>query len=219
MGIFKKAIDIMKANINDIIDKAEDPEKMIKLMIIEMEEAATQATSSVAQAMANEKNLQRKEAQALLEAKNWEKKATDALKANREDLAKQALTKKVSYDNQAKQYGQMIQQSSQTTTQLKNNLDQIKTKLDEARMRETTLIARSQAAKAQKQFAKQMGKMDTNSAFAKFDKMEDKIVKLESEAEALGELTGATTEDEFAKLEKNSAVDDELAKLKAQLNK
>jgi phage shock protein A len=219
MGIFGKFVDIIKSNINDMIDKAEDPAKMVKLMIIEMEEAATKATSSVAGAMANEKNLQRKEEQAKAEALSWQEKAAKALKAGREDLAKEALAKKVNYDNQAKQFEQMRLQSEKTTQQLRQQLDAIKQKLEEARMREATLIARSESAKAQKEFAKNMGNMN-NSAFAKFDKMEEKIMKQEAEAEALGELTGANLkEDEFAKLEKNTQVDDELAKLKQQLNK
>ncbi len=218
MGVFKKFADIVKANVNDLIDKAEDPAKMIKLMIIEMEEAITQATSSVAQAMANQKNLERKEQQAKQQAQEWANKAAQALKAGREDLAKEALGKKVTYENQAKQFEEMRLQAEKSTSQLRNNLDMIKAKLDEARIRETTLIARSDTAKAQKEFAKNMGKMDT-SAFAKFDKMEEKIMKQESEAEALADLTGATIkEDEFAKLENNSKVDDELAKLKQQLN-
>ena len=220
MGIFGKLTDIVKSNVNDLIDKAEDPEKMIKLMIIEMEEAATKATSAVAEAMANQKNMQRKEEMAKAQAKEWEDKATQAVKAGKDDLAKQALTKKVGFDQQVKQFEQMRTTAEKTTDQLRANLDQIKAKLEEARMKQTTLIARSQAAKAQKQFAKSMGNMSSTSTLAKFDKMEDKIMKLESEAEALGELTGAsTTEDEFKKLEKSSAVDDELQKLKAQLNK
>jgi len=218
MGVFKKFVDIMKANVNDLIDKAEDPEKMVKLMIIEMEEAATKATSAVAQAMANEKNLFRKEEQAKKQAEEWKNKAAQALKSGREDLAKQALAKKVSYESQASQFEQMRIQAEKSSQTLKDNLDKIKAKLEEARMRQTTLIARSQTAKAQKEFAKNMGNMD-NSAFAKFDKMEEKILKMESEAEALGELTGATTtEDEFEKLEKDSKMDDELSKLKQELN-
>jgi len=218
MGIFKQFVDIVKANINDILDKAEDPEKMLKLMIVEMEEAVTKATSSLAQAMANEKNLQRKEDMAAEETKSWESKAVQALKSGREDLAKEALSKKVNFDNQAKQYQQMRTTANKAASQLKDNLDKIKIKLDEARMKQTTLTARSQAAKAQKEFAKQMGNM-SNSAFAKFNKMEEKIMKLEAEGEALGEITGAAIkDDEFAKLDKDNKMEDELAKLKKQLN-
>lgn len=218
MGIFKQFVDILKANINDMLDKAEDPEKMIKLMIVEMEEAVTKATSALAQAMANEKNLQRKEDVANQETGNWEGKAVQALKSGREDLAKEALSKKINFESQSKQYSQMRATANQATGQLKDNLDKIKMKLDEARMKQSTLTARSQAAKAQKEFAKQMGNM-SNSAFSKFDKMEEKIMKLEAEGEALGEITGATIkEDEFAKLDKDEKMEDELAKLKKQLN-
>ncbi len=218
MGLFSKITDVVKSNINDMIDKAEDPAKMVKLMIIEMEEAATKATSSVAEAMANEKNLERKEDQAKKSALDWQNKAGQALKAGREDLAKEALAKKVNFDNQANQYEQMRMQSEKTTIQLRQQLDAIKQRLEEARMRESTIVARSESAKAQKQFAKTMGNMDT-SAFSKFDKMEEKVLKQEAEADALAELSGSSLkEDEFAKLDKDSKVDDELAKLKQQLN-
>jgi len=218
MGIFKQFVDIVKANINDILDKAEDPEKMIKLMIVEMEEAVTKATSALAQAMANEKNLQRKEDIANQETKNWDSKAVLALKSGREDLAKEALSKKINFESQSKQYSQMRTTANQATGQLKDNLDKIKMKFDEARMKQSTLSARSQTAKAQKEFAKQMGNM-SNSAFSKFDKMEEKIMKLEAEGEALGEIKGANIkEDEFAKLDNDEKMEDELAKLKKQLN-
>jgi phage shock protein A len=221
MGIFGRISDIFKANVNDALDKMEDPEKMIKQMVIEMQEAIAKATSGLATAMAQEKKLERDYKTYLEASKNWEAKATQALQAGNEDLARQALSKKAEADQQANQYKGMYESASQTTQKLKSQVDELKVKLNEAKMKESTLIARSQAAKAQKQIAKQVGNFDASSSFAKFDKWEEKILKTESEAQAFTELAGDSSKslnDEFKQLEKSSQVDDELAKLRAKLN-
>ncbi|PKQ69261.1 PspA/IM30 family protein [Raineya orbicola] len=221
MGIFGRIGDIIKANINDLLDKAEDPVKMIKQMVIDMQEAVTKATSGLAQAMAQEKKLQRDYEKFVAMSKEWENKAMAALQAGNEDLARKALAKKAEADQQANMYKQMYEQAAQTAATLKTQVEQLKAKLDEARMKESTLIARSQAAKAQKEIAKNIGTFDHSSISAKFSKFEEKILKEEAEAQAFTQLSEGTTslDDEFKALEKNMAVDDELAKLKAKLGK
>lgn len=220
MGIFSRISDIFKANINDALDNAEDPEKMIKLMVIEMQESITQATSGLATAMAQSKKLQREYEKFTQLSADWKSKAAQALQAGNEELAKKALAKKAEADQQMVQYKQMYESADTTTSKLKQQVEQLKAKLDEARMKESTLIARNQAAKAQTSIAKQVGGFDSNS-FAKFDKFEEKILKAESEAQAFLEMSDDKTslDDDFKLLEKNSQVDDELAKLKAELNK
>lgn len=220
MGIFGRISDIFKANINDALDKAEDPAKMIKLMVVEMQESISKATSGLATAMAQEKKLERdykKHAQA---AQQWEQKAMQALSAGNEDLARKALAKKADSEGQANQYKAMYDQAASTTSKLKSQVDMLKAKLNEAKMKESTLQARSEAAKAQKQIAKQVGSLDFSSSFAKFDKFEEKILKQEAEAEAFTELSEGDTSlnDDFKMLEQNTAVDDDLARLRAKLN-
>jgi phage shock protein A len=221
MGIFSRISDIFKANVNDALDKMEDPEKMIKQMVIEMQEAIAKATSGLATAMAQEKKLERDFKTYQESATNWEQKAMQALQAGNEDLARKALQKKAEAEQQANQYKGMYESAAATTGKLKEQVDQLKAKLNEAKMKESTLIARSQAAKAQKQIAKQVGNFDATSSFSKFDKWEEKILKSEAEAQALGELgadSSSTLNDEFKLLEKNATVDDDLAKLRAKLN-
>lgn len=221
MGIFGRISDIFKANVNDALDNMEDPEKMIKQMVVEMQEAIAKATSGLATAMAQEKKLERDYKTHQQASQNWEQKAMQALNAGNEELARKALAKKAEADTQAGQYKQMYEAASQTTSKLKGQVDQLKQKLNEARMKESTLIARSQAAKAQKQIAKQVGGLDTGNSFAKFDKWEEKILKTESEAEAFTELAeGNNTDldDDFKQLSQSSAVDDDLARLRAKLN-
>ncbi|MBN1639026.1 MAG: PspA/IM30 family protein [Ignavibacteriales bacterium] len=220
MGLFSKFVDIIKANINDLLDKAEDPEKMIKLMIVEMQEAVVKATSALAQAMGNRNRLQQQYLAAEKQAEHWQQQARLALEKGKEDLAREALNKKVISESNAAQFKAMYESAEKDTAKLKEQVDQLKQKLEEARMKESMLIARSQTAKAKKEIAKKVGGLDQNS-FAKFDKFEEKIIKIEAEAEAFSEMADAETKvrDQFRELEKEGKVDEELEKLKAELNK
>lgn len=218
MGIFNRISDIFKANVNDALDKAEDPEKMLKQMIIEMEESVNKTTLAVASAIANEKTLERKLEKAKRDAGEWEQKAMQALQASREDLAKGALEKKAIAQRNLSDLQPIYEQAKATATKMRTQLDQLKAKLDEARSRQSTLIARSQAAKAQKQLSQAFSGVGSD-AFSKFDKYEQKIEKLEGEAEAFDQLAGSNTslDDEFKKLSTGTAVDDELLQLKAKM--
>ncbi len=220
MGIFARVSDIFKANINDLLDKSEDPEKMIKQMVIEMEEAVSKAAMAVGQAIANEKMLQKQTDDKKKAVDDWQKKALQAVNAGRDDLAKQALEKKNSFAKAAADLEPLAMEAKNTSVNLRSQLDKLRAKLEEVRLRQNTLIARSQAAKAKKQIAASVSGIG-DDAFANFDKYEQKIIKQESEAEALSELAGQDTrlEDEFSKLETGTAVDDELAQLKASMNK
>lgn len=220
MGIFGRIADVFKANVNDALDRAEDPEKMLKQMVIEMEESVNKATLSVAKAVSNEKSLERKLEKAKKDVGNWEQKAIQALSANREDLAKAALEKKAVALRNADDLAPIFEQARQTALKLRSQLSTLKSKLDEARSRQNTLIARSQAAKAQKMLSQSMSGVGSD-AFSKFDKLESKVETMEAEAEAFGELAGDDTslEDEFKQLSAGPGVDDELAQLKARLGK
>ncbi len=220
MGIFSRISDVFKANVNEALDKAEDPEKMLKQMIIEMEESVNKTTLSVSSAIANEKSLERKIEKAKREHDDWEQKAMQALNTNREDLARKALEKKNLAERNINDLEPMHQQAKANADKMREKLNQLKKKLDEAKTRQSTLIARSQAAKAQKQIAQSFSGVGSD-AFGKFEKYETKIEKLESEAEAHEELAGndVSLEDEFRQLETSSGVDDELKKLKEKMNK
>jgi len=218
MGIFGRITDIFKANVNDLLDKAEDPEKMIKQMVLEMEEAVNKATIAVGQAIANEKTLERQYNKNTADMNEWQNRAVQALNAGREDLARQALERKNTIQKNVSDLERMLGEARTSSTQLRGQLDQLKSKLDEARMRQNTLIARSQAAKAKKQIAQSVAGVGSD-AFAKFDKLEQKVEKTEAEAEAFAQLAGENTslDDQFRQLGTGGAVDDELAALKQQL--
>jgi phage shock protein A len=217
MGIFGRMSDIIKANINDLLEKAEDPEKMIKQMVIEMEESVNIATLSVAQSIANEKQLQRRLEKEQAFVTDWQDKAEQAILANRDDLAKAAIEKKLVAQKNVNDLLPTHASALATAERLRTQLDQLRKKLDEARSRQNTLIARSNAAKAEKQLNQAMNGTGTD-AFSKFDRMESKVEQMEAEAEAFGELNSSdkSLEEEFANLS-NPNVDDELEKLKARI--
>jgi phage shock protein A len=219
-GIFGRISDIIKANVNDLIDRAEDPEKMIKQMVIEMEEAVNKATTAVGSAIANEKHLERQHNDKKKLAAEWHERAVKAVNAGRDDLARQALEKKNMFDKAVSDVEGPLAEAKKTSTVMRQQLDQLKVKLDEARVRQGTLIARHQAAKAKKQISQSLSGIG-DGAFANFEKYEQKVLKVESEAEAFAELAGETTslDDEFRKLEAGSSVEEELALLKAAANK
>lgn len=219
MAIFQRLGDLLKSNINDLLDKAEDPEKMVKQIIIDMEKELEKCTETLGEAMGSQRQIKKQLEKAQADSKSWEDKARLALKNDNQDLAKQALAKKVNADKQAVEYQKMYDECTAQVDTIKGQVDALKIKLDEARSRQSTLIARSKMADTQKAMAKTLGNMDSSSAFNKLDKMEERIENKEAQAQAFSDLAGSDNKaDPFKELEANSAVDDELARLKAEMN-
>lgn len=219
MAIFSRIADVFKANINDMIDKAEDPEKMVKQLIIEMEEQVDTATRSLGQAMASQKMAAKQLADAKAESADWNDKAKLALKAGNEELAKKALDAKVGIDEQAVQLEASYNQITEQVEKLKDQVQTLKLKLDEARARQNVLIARSRMADAATTAADALSATSVDSAFAKLDKLERKVTEKEATAEAYAEINGKDIKvaDEFAELKHTDAVNTELERLKSEL--
>ena len=221
MGVFSRLSDILKSNINDLLDKAEDPEKMVKQIIIDMQKELTTATQNLGKAKASERLAQKKMDDAVKVSAGWEAKAKAALSQGNQEMAKQALAKKVKADEEVTAYTEMYESISTQTEAIEDQVEVLKSKLDEAKSRQAMLIARSQMADTQKDLAQSLGGMNTSeNAFAKMDKMEEKIARKEAEAQAFSEIskTGVAAEkDPFAALESNSKVDAEMARLMAEL--
>lgn len=218
MGILSRLFNVGKAWANHGTEKLEDPEVMVKQIVLEMREGQIKATAALAQAMANEKRMEAQAINFKRLAEDMQGKAVKALQGGNEELAKAALAKKAQLDQQYVQYQQMFESAHATTSQLKEQVAQLKAKLDEAQMKESMLIARSQNAQAQADVAKKIGGLGNNS-FTDFGRMEEKIMKKEAEAQAFTQLANDSTsiDDELRKLEKNTQVEDEFAKLKASL--
>ncbi len=199
-----------------MLEKAEDPEKMLKLMIADMEEALRKATVATAQAIANERRLKAQYEKAKALAEEWQGRAEEALKAGNEDLALKAVQKKMEYESLASGYDRAYREAHEVSEKLRKQLDTLKLKLEEARTRYSTLIARKKAADVQKEFVKYAGGFGKD-VFSKFDRMEERILREEEEAEALVELSKDTVEEEYEKMEKESKAQKELEALKAKL--
>lgn len=219
MAIFSRLADLLKANINDLIDRAEDPEKMLKQIIIDMEEQLQKATQSLGQVMGSERQTKKQLEEAKSNAALWEDRAKTALKAGDEALAKQAVDNKLKADATIKQYQQIHSDISMQVDTVRQQVNILKQKLDEARARQSILIARAQVADARQGVAKAIGGIDSSGAFAKMDKMEQKILQKEAQADVQFEISGINAEqnDPFEKLEAQSAADSEMERLKKEL--
>ena len=218
MGVFRRLSDLLKSNVNDLIDRAEDPEKMVKQIIIDMQKELTKATQNYGKAKASERLAEKKYEDAKKVSLNWESKAKAALAAGDE-----ALARKVKADEDVESYKEMYESISDQTEAIGDQVEVLKAKLDEAKSRQAMLIARSQMADTKKQLAQAAGGFDGNSAMEKFDRMEEKIQRKEAEADAFNEIAGNASvdpelEDSFAKIESDAKVDAELARLIAEMN-
>ncbi|MEH1838973.1 MAG: PspA/IM30 family protein [Nostoc sp.] len=217
MGLFDRIKRVVSSNLNDLVNKAEDPEKMLEQAILEMQEDLVQLRQGVAQAIASQKRSEKQYNDAQNEINKWQRNAQLALQKGDENLARQALERKKTYtDTSTALKASLDTQSTQVET-LKRNLIQLESKISEAKTKKEMLKARITTAKAQEQLQGMVRGMNTSSAMAAFERMEEKVLMQESRAQAAGELAGADLESQFALLEGNSDVDDELAALKAQM--
>ncbi len=223
MGIFSRLGTLIKSNINDLITKAEDPEKMLSQVLLEMQQQLAEAKKAVAVAIADEKKLQKQYTAEQEKAKEWERKAMVAVRAGDDGLARQALVRKQEHENISEQFQQQWVAQKQAVEKLKDALRLLNNKIEEAKRKKNILIARKKRAEAQQQIANTMQGLGDTSAFDTFDRMAERIALMEAEAEAgaelAGELSGDTLESKFMALEAGggAAEDDALAELKAKM--
>lgn len=220
MAIFERISDLVRANINDLIDKAENPEKMVKQIIIDMEDQLRKATQGLGTAMGSFNQVKKQLETAQEQSNVWQGKAKTCLEQGNEELAKQALENKVKQDKMVSQYQEMATSMEAQVNEIKSQIDILKQKLEEARSKQAILVARSQMADAKSQMAKTLGNMDSKSAFAKMDKMEQKIEQKEAQANAYSEVSGVqeSENDPFEQMDKENSINAELEKLKQEMN-
>lgn len=220
MAIFSRIGTLLKSNVNDLISKSEDPEKMLNQMLIDMQQQLVEAKKQVAVAIADEKRLQKQFDNERSLSVEWEKKAMLAVKAGNDDLAKQALARKTEHEKLAVGFQQQWQAQKAAVDQLKSALQGLNGKIEEAKRKKNLLIARAKRAEAQRSIADTMDGLSSTSAFDTMSRMEEKIDKMEAEAAATYELAEAASgdqlEQQFKALEVESN-DDALAALKAKM--
>ena len=217
MGLFDRIGRVLRANVNDLVSKAEDPEKILEQSIIDMQEDLVQLRQAVASAIASQKKSQQQYNTNQSEVNKWQQRAQLALQKGDETLAREALVRKKSHEDTATTVKVSLDQQTAQVDTLKKSLVALEGKISEAKTKKDMLKARMQAAKAQENLQNTVSNIGTSSALAAFDRMEEKVLQMEARSQAAFEIGGTGIEDQFAALE-GSDVDDELAAMKAQLS-
>ncbi|MFP4282623.1 MAG: phage shock protein PspA [Opitutales bacterium] len=221
MGIFSRFRDIVSANLNAMLERAEDPEKLIKLMIQEMEDTLVELKASCAGAMANRARLSRALATARERAEGWEKKARLAVEKGREDLAREALAERRSLLQEVEARESEMAHFEELIEQYQSDIRQLEEKLASARNKHRILVQRHIHASSRKQAQTKIRKADTSDAFVRFEQFEARIDRMEADADLVnyGRPSSKTLEDEFTHLERDEDIEKELASLKESVQK
>jgi phage shock protein A len=223
MGLFSRLKTLISSNVNDLISKAEKPEKMLNQLIVEMNEQLIESKRAVALAIADEKKLARERNSHEEQAADWERKAMLAVQAGKDDLAKEALLRKQESDKAAGEYQKQWEAQKTSVDQLKESLRELQNKIEEAQRKKNLLVARAKRAEAQQKIQSTISSISGNrSAFDAFDRMAAKVDQMEAQADAAKELedlsANTSLEKRFAELEQSdTAADNLLLELKEKM--
>lgn len=216
MGVFTRFRDIVSANINAMLDRAEDPEKMIRLMIREMEDTLVEIKSSCAGVMANSKTVQRQCNEARSREKGWSDKAALAVEKGRDDLAREALIEKRRYAEKVESLENELTELNDLVTKYKDDICQLEDKLRSAREKQRVLVQRHIHARKKIRAEEEIRRMDSAEAILRFNQFENRIERLESEADLVNMGRKATLEEQFDHLMADEEIENELAALKSR---
>jgi len=214
MGIFTRVSDIISSNINAMLDKAEDPEKLVRLMIQEMEDTLVEIKASCAGVMATKKRVQRELEEVLTRAKQWGEKAQLAVNKGREDLAREALMEKRRYRERAGALEKELSQCDALVEQYQADMTQLEDKLSAAREKQRILVQRHIHAQRRKRAQQEIRRLDTTDALIRFEQFENRIERMEAEADLVNFGRKPPLEEEFARLEGDEEIEKELQTLK-----
>lgn len=217
MAFFDRIWRLIRANLTSLISQVEDPEKILEQTVLDMQDDLIRLRQAVAQAIATQKRTERQQVQAGGMSQEWYQRAQLALQKGEETLAREALSRRKTYQDTADALKTQIDQQSTIVTQMKQNMVMLESKLSEAKTKKDMYIARARSAKASEKLNDMMGKFSPDGSVAAFERMEQKVLELEAKSEAIAELNSDTLEQKFAQLSSNDDVDAELAAMKAQL--
>jgi phage shock protein A len=219
MGIFSRLSDIINSNLTALLDRAEDPEKMIRLIIQEMEETLVEVRSSSARVIADKKDAKRRLDRLQTEADDWEAKARLALEKDREDLARAALAEKQGMLDEISIVEQEFKALDEHLMHLSEEISQLQTKLNDAKAKQKSLVMRQKTVSSRMQARSQINKEALNDAFEKFELYERRMDSMESQIEAdeLGRDVKKSLKDEIDSLAQNDTINAELERLKADI--
>ncbi|MDP3774122.1 MAG: PspA/IM30 family protein [Gemmatimonadales bacterium] len=221
MGIFDRFSTVLRSNLNDLISRAENPEKMLNQLVLDMRSQLAKAKQQVASAIADEKKLQAQVEQEKKLAEDWEKRAMLAVQEGRDDLAKQALLRHAEHMQNAAQLDETWRKHAAETESLKNSLRALNDKIEEAKRKKNILIARARRAEAQQRIHETMSSMSDKSAFETFERMSERIEHNERKALASAELSeeldGDQLQRQLSQLEYKADADTQLLALKQRM--
>lgn len=216
MGIFSRISDIINANINALLDSAENPEKMIRLVIQEMEETLVEVRTNSAKLLAEKKELLRRIDRLQTQADDWQRKAELALSKNRDDLAKAALVEKSTVNDLKDVINQDLQKLDDTLERLTDEIEQLQQKLNDAKARQKVMVMRTRATQSRVSVNQRLNDRSFDTAMGKLDYFEQKIERMESQIEA-DNLGRSSLHNEFEELEMQDKIEQELEALKTRV--
>ena len=216
MSIFNRLSDIINSNISSLLDKAENPEKMIRMVIQEMEETLVEVRSGTAKVIAEKKTLSRRAEQLKKQAQDWESKAELALSKGREDLAKAALLEKSNINSSVLITEKDLAKLDATLDKLSVEIEQLQAKLNDARARQKTIVMRTTATESRLNVNRQLHSYSIDNAMNKFEYYEKKIDQMEGQMDSI-HIEKRGLQSEFDELEKQESIDQELEDLKNKL--
>jgi phage shock protein A len=221
MGIFSRLATVIKANINALIGRAEDPEKVLDQLVLDMRGQLAKTKQEVASAIADEKKLRAQVDKEKKAAEDWEQRAMLAVQEGRDDLAKQALLRQNEHMQTSQQLNETWVRHKTDVEKLKTSLRELNDKIEEAKRKKNLLVARQKRAKAQQRIQETMSAASDRSAFDSFNRMEERIADMERQAlaatELAGELEGDSLDQQFAQLEYHGSADQQLLDLKQKM--
>jgi len=217
MGVFSRLRDIVNSNINSMLDKAEDPEKLIKLMIQEMEDTLVEIKASTAGAMAMTKKIERELAQARDRGITWEKRVNLAVERGRDDLAREALAHKRLYQQRTEALEQEIVENEGIVAKYKEDIVQLEEKIQGAREKHRILAQRHRCAEHSRRAHETIRRADHNDAFIRFENFENRIDRMEAAADLVNYPRKPTLDEEFSSLEGEDDIEAELDEIKQQI--
>ncbi|MCP2728470.1 PspA/IM30 family protein [Limnofasciculus baicalensis] len=217
MGLIDRILRVIRANLNNLIAQTEDPEKILEQAVEDMQQDMIQMRQAVAGAIASLKRTERQVSQAEATANEWYSRAQLALSKGDDTLAREALTRRKIAQETAKILLPQLAQQNEVVAKLRKEMRMLESKIAQAKTKKDLYIARARSAQASQKVNEMLGNFHTGSTLSAFERMEEKVMRLEAESEAIEQLTGNELENKFAALEAGDDVDEQLAAMKANL--